>query len=71
MMKTRYKHLHFVNAAGEWECRTNLVDCVIGTIPTGWKQKCYLPLEDTVYGTNWLQDIIHFLNQLNGTENKS
>ena len=66
-MKTRYKHIHFVPQAfvGVWSCVTNRGAALLGTVgPGAWNRVTFMPEADTEFSADCLNDIAHFIGQL-------
>jgi hypothetical protein len=70
-MKTRYRYIHFVEPEPEpddyWLCMTNSspTDC-LGVIEyfKPWKKWQFAPKVETAFTADCLQDIAHFMGQL-------
>lgn len=68
-MKTQYTHIDFVeNLGGHWSClnrrgRNELGRCAFYR---PWKQWVFQPQPSTEFSADCLEDIAHFLRQLNG-----
>ncbi len=70
-MRRKYRHITFFKGqSGIWWCRANEGDIALGSVALfeEWKQFCYFPYENTVLSATCLEDIIHFLGQLNKPE---
>ena len=70
-MKTQYNYLKFVKTADKpktsiWVC-VNHGNELLGEVHwySSWRQYCYFPAETSVYSIGCLQDIVHFVEQLN------
>lgn len=71
-MKTTYKYISFIKYSQQkgipnYKCHNNRNGNVIGLVE--WyhifKEYCYFPITGTVYSTECLIDITHFISQLN------
>jgi len=70
-MKTRYKHIHFTEQPGcdVWYCYTN--NNQLGVIGLGaWHRMTFCPDMNTEYSADCLDDISHFIGQLEAERNK-
>ena len=70
-MKTEYKYIHFIKIEDKpktsiWMCHNNNSSVGLGRIKwnSGWRQYCYYPRCEAVYSVGCLEDINHFINQL-------
>lgn len=68
MMKTKYKFIEFVKN-GSWWCKNKF--SLLGKVEwyPQWKQYIYIPQRETVYSTECLDDISHFIGQLSEERN--
>jgi len=69
-MKTRYKHIHFEQATvkGGYLCVTNRGNDELGIVrPGAWKRITFIPEPDTEFSADCLDDISHFIGQLEVT----
>lgn len=73
-MKTKYKYIHFEHRSSElytndniWTCRNNKSNSLLGMIEyyPSWRQHVISFEKGCVFNNTCLQDIIHFLEQLN------
>lgn len=67
-MKTKYKYIHFREFPGYWSCKNNKSKVTLGIVEyyRPWKQWCYIPFSTSVvFSADCLDDISHFLGQLN------
>lgn len=70
-IKTKYKHIHFVNYGIEngkryYACENNKSDTHLGTAyfyPT-WRKYVFVANEYAIFDESCLQDVCHFLGQL-------
>ena len=75
-MKTKYRHIHFAEAVTtdvRWGCYTNSApNSRLGTICwcECWRQFCFYPEPGTVFSTNCLKNIRHFLGQMKEGEDE-
>ncbi len=69
-MQTRYTHIHFAPYANgsTWLCLTNRAGDLLGTVELyqPWQEHCFYPEPGTLYSAGCLDDVAHFLRQLNG-----
>lgn len=69
-MQTEYKYIKFYRRnLDTWYCR-NKEGTLLGLVifEQGWKQYVFTPmLEELIFSATCLDDISHFLKQLNGT----
>lgn len=67
-MKTKYKHIHFVEVGDAWQCRNACVQNVLCwvTYDKEWKQwvTSYTD-QHAVFSISCLRDVADFLDQLN------
>jgi hypothetical protein len=73
-MKTRYKHIHFAPTCfnGVFSCVANKGDMELGVVgPGAWKRITFRPAELTEFSAGCLEDIIHFIGQLEGKHTNS
>lgn len=72
-MKTRYKYIHFAEAAdgarsrSKWFCYNNKSQSILGEVRfyQPWRRWCYFPWGKEVYSADCLADIRSFIEQLN------
>jgi len=70
-MKTIYKYVYFEVIEEKpktkvWGCFTNAGHSKLGEVKYYiWRQYCFFPTPDTVFSTGCLDDIKHFIGQLN------
>ena len=70
-MKTRYQFVHFEKIGGMdtkyiWSCRNNRSGDELGQVQwyNAWRQYCFEPSGPSVYSAGCLDDISHFIGQL-------
>ena len=72
-LQTKYKHIHFVHVmdkttTSEWTCNNNSTGDLLGTVKwySNWRQYVFIPifLVPTVFSVSCLEDINHFIGQL-------
>lgn len=67
-MKTSYEHIYFEqNEVNVWHCRNNKNDKILGDtrINLRWREHIFRPRTDAIFSASRLDDIAHFLKQLN------
>lgn len=69
-MKTRYKHIHFVEGDEYWDCYNNKDDERLGytVFDLDWKQWVFISADMISFSASCLCDIAHFLEQLKEPE---
>ena len=74
-MKHKYKHIHFVKAdtalleeEPSWRCKNNRSGAQLGIVEAyrEWDKYVFEPTANCAFDTSCLQDIIHFMGQLEG-----
>lgn len=74
-MKRKYRHIHFEEAETAllkekpyWRCKNNRSGATLGIVEkySAWNKWVFEPTANCVFDTKCLQDIIHFLGQLEG-----
>lgn len=71
-MRRAYKYIKFnLGESGIWWCSNKKNGTLLGSVSIfeAWKQYCFFPFDETVLNATCLQDVIHFLGQLNGGMN--
>jgi hypothetical protein len=65
-MKTRYRHIRFVQDGHHWFCLTNLDANLIGFCEFSEKRQCWLFVSSTriALTSHWCRDIATFLDRL-------
>jgi hypothetical protein len=72
-MKTIYKHIEFKQSVDNvWHCGNPKADVYLGFFEYVKEWKCYqfVPQPNTAYTVECLEDIAHFISQLDGMKNK-
>lgn len=71
-MKTKYKHIHFIQhdepllgGPAGWDCLNNQTQDKLGIVVfyDEWRKLCFSPMEGCIFDVECLRDIIHFLGQ--------
>lgn len=72
LMKTTYKFIHFLvidikHTTKVWACCNTGTETELGRVKwfSPWRQYCFFPFADIVFSTSCLEDICHFIKQLN------
>ena len=70
-MKTKYKFIHFVKIEDKpktsvWDCKNSKYGSRLGVVgyEPGWRQYCFYSVGDVVFSVGCLDDIKHFIGQL-------
>ena len=70
-MKTRYRFIHFEALTDDvWICAANRDDTILGSVDmaTDWRKWVFNPTDMRRFSEDCLQDIAHFLGQLDEPE---
>ena len=73
-MKTKYKYIEFMQGAdGVWHCGNPKANVYLGHVEYHKKWKCYqfVPHPNTAYTVECLEDLAHFIKQLDEVKNEA